>query len=122
MNHIPLIPLGQIQPDRTQAILYPGEAQYLALVPGLRAEVWYDDGRYTGLAGVELHHILTQQNTATYLAQVSHHSDTWLLLDRGTGNLFMGGSAAVSAHLQRNVHPIIQQGREHSPWQELFRY
>lgn len=125
MQQIPLTLLTRITPHLAQAINYPGEGQYLALVPGLQTELWFDDGNYTGLAKIPFHQLLTQADLTAYISYFQGRSGTsacWLLLDRANLNLFIGTNEAVSAYLQRNVHPCIHQGRENASWQDPSRY
>lgn len=110
-----------------QDVNYPGEARYLSLMPGLKGEIWYDDGVFTGVTRLMLKHILTQTPIASY---ATHFQGTdgvaafWFLLDRQNQHLFLGTRDAVSASLQRNVHnhvPVLHVG-ELIEWHGPYQY
>ena len=66
MNTSELLPITSIPSQLSGHIGYRGEAQYLALMPGLGGEMWYDDGAFTGLTRLRLEHFLAFPPIAPY--------------------------------------------------------
>lgn len=93
-----------------QGVNYPGEAQYLSLVPGLGGEVWYDDGAFTGLTKLMLKDFLDLAPMASHVHRFQQNNGTCafrFLLDQQNRHLFIGPQDAVSVSLQRNARPRV---------------
>lgn len=106
---IPLPFVAYIPGTLAQAINYPGEARYLAIMPGLNNEIWYDDGVYTGLARITLPDFLAQANIAIYAALFQRRPDVpvhWFLLDQQRQALFIGTNDMVTLYLQHNTYAV----------------
>lgn len=122
-----LLPITSIPSQLGTHIGYRGEARYLALMPGLGGEMWYDDGAFTGLTRLRLEHFLSFPPIAPYANHFCQRNGGvahWFLLDQHTQNLLLGTQEAVSAYLRYNARPQVPiwQAGEHPLCHEPYQY